>query len=67
MRTPLRITVKQGSQVYAFSAECYRDTGKAILIWHDVWLPKSQIKIVWGELREGFIIDVRLTVPKWLI
>ena len=22
--------------VYTFNAECYRDTGKAILIWHDM-------------------------------
>ena len=54
-------------KVYTFNAECYKDTGKSILIWHDIWLPKPKIKIVWGELQEDFIIDVKLSVPKWLI
>ena len=56
-----------GDTVYRFNAECYKDTGQAILIWHDIWLPKSQIKIVWGELQDDFIIDVKLSVPRWLI
>ena len=54
-------------QVYRFNAECYKNTARAILIWHDIWLPKSQIKIVWGGLNEAFTIDVKLSVPKWLI
>jgi hypothetical protein len=29
--------------------------------------PKSQIKIVCGDLHDDFIIDVKLSVPKWLI
>jgi len=56
-----------GDTAYRFNAECYKDTGQAILIWHDIWLPKSQIKIVWGELQDDFIIDLKLSVPRWLI
>jgi hypothetical protein len=59
--------LKPGKRVYTFNTECYRDTGKAILIFHNIWLPKSQIKIKWGDLQEDFIIDVKLSVPKWLI
>ena len=59
--------LKPVDQVYRFNAECYKDTGKAILIWHTIWLPKSHIKIVWGELQDEFIINVKLSVPKWLI
>ena len=59
--------LKPGGQVYRFKAECSKDTGKAILIWKDIWLPKSQIKIVWGDLQNDFIIDVTLSVPRWLI
>ena len=58
--------LKPGEKVYRFNAECYKNTGKAILIWRDIWLPKSQIKIVWGELQIDYI-DVNLSVPKWLI
>ena len=59
--------LKPGDRAYRFNAECYRDSGKAILIWHNIWLPKSQIKIVWGELQDDFIIDVKLSVPRWLV
>lgn len=59
--------LKPGNRVYTFNTECYRDTEKAILIFHNIWLPKSQIKIKWGDLQEDFIIDVKLSVPKWLI
>ena len=59
--------LKPGDRAYRFNAECYRDSGKAILIWHNIWLPKSQIKIVWGELQNDFIIDVTLSVPRWLV
>ena len=58
--------LKPGEKVYRFNAECYKNKGKAILIWRDIWLPKSQIKIVWGELQIDYI-DVKLSVPKWLI
>ena len=61
------LTSYAGDTVYRFNAECYKDTGQAILIWHDIWMPKSQIKIVWGELQDDFIIDVKLSVPRWLI
>ena len=54
-------------RVYRFNAEYYKNTSRAIQIWHDIWLPKSQIKIVWGGLNDNFTIDVRLSVPKWLI
>ena len=36
--------LKPGGRIYKFNAECYRDTGKAILVWRDIWLPKSEIK-----------------------
>jgi len=55
-----------GEKVYRFNAECYRNTQKAIQIWHDIWLPKSQIKIVWGVMQVDYI-NVTLSVPKWLI
>jgi hypothetical protein len=58
--------LKPSEKVYRFKAECYRNTRRAIQIWHDIWLPKSQIKIVWGELQVDYI-DVTLSVPKWLI
>jgi hypothetical protein len=58
--------LKPGEKVYKFNTECYNNTGKAILIWRDIWLPKSQIKIVWGELQIDYI-DVKLSVSKWLI
>jgi hypothetical protein len=58
--------LKPVGRVYKFNAECYRDTDKAILIWHDIWLPNSQIKIVWGE-RQVDYVDVKLSVPKWLV
>ena len=58
--------LKPGDRVYRFNAECYRDTAKAIKIGHDIWLPKSQIKIVWGEFQVDHV-NVRLSVPKWLI
>jgi len=41
--------LKPGGRVYRFNAECYQNTNKAIQIWRDIWLPKSEIKIVWGE------------------
>ena len=59
--------IKPGNRIYTFNTEGYRDTRKAILIFHNIWLPKSQIKIKWGDLQEDFIIDVKLSVPKWLI
>jgi len=43
-----------------------RTQAKQILIWRDIWLPKSQIKIVWGKMQVDYI-DVTLSVPKWLI
>ena len=58
--------LKPGEKVYRFNAECYKNTKRAIQIWHDIWLPKSQIKIVWGKLQVDYI-EVRLSVPKWLI
>ena len=58
--------LKPGEKVYRFNAECYKNTKRAIQIWHDIWLPKSQIKIVWGELQVDYV-DVKLSVPKWLI
>ena len=58
--------LKLGEKVYRFNAECYKNTKRAIQIWHDIWLPKSQIKIVWGELQIDYIV-VTLSVPKWLI
>ena len=58
--------LKSGEKVYRFNAECYKNTKRAIKIWHDIWLPKSQIKIVWGEMQVDHI-DVTLSVPKWLI
>jgi len=58
--------LKPGNKVYKFNAECYRDTGEAILIWRDIWLPKSEIKIVWGGLQVDSV-NVKLSVPKWLI
>ena len=61
------LNIKPEDRVYRFNAECYRDTGQSILIWHDIWLPKSQIKIVWSELQDDLIIDVKLSVPRWLI
>ena len=61
------LNLKPEDRVYRFNAECYRDTGQSILIWHDIWLPKSQIKIVWGQLQDDFKIDVKLSVPRWLI
>jgi hypothetical protein len=48
--------LKSGDQVYRFNAECYRDTAKAIKIGHDIWLPKSQIKIVWGERQIDYVV-----------
>jgi hypothetical protein len=56
-----------GDTVYRFNAQCYKDTGQAVLIWHDIWLPKSQIKFVWVEFQYVFIIDVKLSFPRWLI
>ena len=53
-------------RIYRFTAECYQKTDNAILIWHDIWLPKSRIKIVWGEPHIDFVM-VTLSVPKWLI
>ena len=58
--------LKPGEKIYRFTAECFKNTGKAILIWRDIWLPKSQIKIVWGEPQIDNT-DVTLSVPKWLI
>ena len=43
--------LKPGEKVYRFNAECYKNTKRAIQIWHDIWLPKSQIKIVWASCR----------------
>lgn len=58
--------LKPGGRVYRFNAECYQNTKKAIQIWHDIWWPKSQIRIVCGEMQvDNF--DVTLSVPKWLI
>jgi len=57
--------LKPGEKVYRFNAECYKNTKKAIQIWHDIWLPKSQIKIVWGKLQVDYI-EVTLSVPKWI-
>jgi hypothetical protein len=58
--------LKPDEKIYRFNAECYQNTKKAIQIWHDIWLPKSQIKIVWDE-RQIDYINVQLSVPKWLI
>jgi len=58
--------LKPRGRVYRFNAECYKATSKAIKIWKDIWLPKSEIKIVWGELQIDYV-DVTLSVPKWLI
>ena len=43
--------LKPGEKVFRFNTECYHVTKKAILIWRDIWLPRSFIKIVWGELQ----------------
>ena len=53
--------LKPGEIVYRFNAECYRNTRRAIQIWRDIWLPKSQIKIVWGEMQIDYV-DVTLFV-----
>ena len=53
-------------QIHRFDTECYRVTDKAILVWKDVWLPRKHIKIAWGEFKGDFV-NVRLSVPKWLI
>jgi len=58
--------LKSEGRVYRFNAACYKNTKRAIKILHDIWLPKSQIKIVWGELQIDYV-DVTLSVPKWLI
>ena len=58
--------LKPGGRIYKFNAECYRDTRKAILVWRDIWLPKSEIKIVWGDPQID-CVSVSLSVPKWLI
>jgi hypothetical protein len=58
--------LKPGEKVYRFNAECYKNTMRAIQIWHDIWLPKSQIKIVWCEMQVDYI-GVTLSVPKWLV
>ena len=58
--------LKPSEKIYRFNAECYKNTKRAIQIWHDIWLPKSQIKIVWGEMQVDYV-DVTLSVPKWLI
>jgi len=58
--------LKTGDRIYRFNAECYQNTKKAIKIWHEIWLPKSEIKIVWGE-RQIDYVDVTLSDPKWLI
>ena len=58
--------LRPGEKVYRFNAECYKNTKRAIQRWHDIWLPKSQIKIVWGELQVD-CVEVKLSVPKWLI
>ena len=44
--------LQPGNKLYTFRCECYKDSGRAILIWYDIWLPKSQIKIVWGDLQD---------------
>ena len=58
--------LKPGGRFYRFNAECYKNTKRAIQIWHDIWLPKSQIKIVWGDLQVGYV-NVKLSIPKGLI
>lgn len=58
--------LKSDDRIYRFNAECYKNTSKSIKIWHDIWLPKSQIKIVWGEPQID-CVEVRLSFPKWLI
>ncbi len=58
--------MKPGDQVYRLNDECYQNTKKAIKIWHDIWLPKSQIKIVWGDMQTD-CVNVELSVPKWLV
>jgi len=58
--------LKPDEKVYRFKAACYKNTKRAIQIWHDIWLPKSQIKIVWGDPQIDHV-DVTLSVPKWLI
>jgi len=58
--------LKPGGRVYRFNAACYKNTNRAIKILHDIWLPNSQIKIVWGEFQVDHV-DVTLSVPKWLI
>jgi hypothetical protein len=37
--------LQPGSRVYKFNTHCFQDAGIAILIFHNIWLPKSQIKI----------------------
>ena len=58
--------LKPSEKIYRFNAECYINTSKAILIWRHIWLPKSEIKIVWGEPQIDFV-NVKLSIPKWLI
>jgi hypothetical protein len=53
-------------RIYRFNAECYGVTKHAIMIWRDIWLPKSRIKIGWGEADIDHV-KVILSVPKWLI
>ena len=58
--------LKSEDQIHRFDTECYQVTDKAILVWKDVWLPRKHIKIAWGEFKGDFV-NVRLSVPKWLI
>ena len=58
--------LKSSGRIYRFNAECYRNTDKAILIWRDIWLPRSEIKITWGD-QQVDCVNVKLCVPKWLI
>jgi len=58
--------LKPSEKVYRFNTACYKNTKRAIKILHDIWLPKSQIKIVWGDPQVDYV-DVTLSVPKWLI
>jgi hypothetical protein len=58
--------LKPGEKVYRFNATCYKNTKRAIQILHDIWPPKSQIKIVSGDPQIDHV-DVTLSVSKWLI
>jgi hypothetical protein len=40
------LNIKPEDRVYRFNAECYRDTGQSILIWHDIYgFPNHKSKL----------------------